>query len=310
MGGNACGFYANAKNMQQHSICSCKIFVLLDFSGVPIETTPSPVLRNAAAHGLTRRMVCRRHGECHIAAKPLVAWGLKRHPGGGFTLVELLVVMVIIGVLGALGVLSARNGLTAARQSSCMANMKNIGIALNLYAADHDGKLPETTHTVDLDLAWIYALQEYLGDFEQTRICPADPKGAERLKAKGTSYVLNSYIFVPEIGPFGDPVGPQLNRLQAIPDPSRTMMAFICSDGTGTGAGNDHTHSNQWSSWASLAGDISPGRFGGTKTDSTKGRSNYLYVDGRVESISAIETKRKTDSGINIAKPPGVPGLP
>lgn len=226
---------------------------------------------------------------------------------GGFTLVELLVVIAIIATLATIAVLGSRTVLTASKQAGCMQNMKNIGIALHLYAVDHDGRFPETTHTTDLDGAWIYALETYLGDFEISRVCPADPKKKERIKAKGTSYILNSYIFVPEIDPFGEPTGPALNRVSAIPDPSRTLMAFICSDSTGTGPGNDHTHSNQWSSWPALAGDISTGRFGGSKTDSTKGRSNYLYVDGRVESISAIDVKRKIDAGINIAKPPGIP---
>jgi prepilin-type processing-associated H-X9-DG protein len=223
--------------------------------------------------------------------------------------VELLVLVVIIGVLAALGFLGARSALIASRQSACMGTMRNIGAALHLYASDHDGNFPETTHSTDLDGAWIYSLETYLGDFENTRICPEDPKKSERLKAKGTSYILNSYIFVPEIGPFGEPTGPALNRVSAIPEPSRTIIAFVCSDQTGTGPGNDHTHSNQWSSWAALAGDIAPGRFGGGKPGSVKGRSNYLFTDGRVESIPAADVKRKIDSGINIAKPPGIPGL-
>lgn len=227
----------------------------------------------------------------------------------GFTLVELLVVCAIIGVLGILGLLGARAALVASRQSACMENMRNIGAALHLYATDHDGKLPETTHSTDLDGAWIYSLGAYLGDFDHTRVCPEDPQKDKRLKAKGTSYILNSYLFVPEIDPFGDPVGPALNRVSAIPEPSRTIMAFICSDQTGTGPGNDHTHSNQWSSWSALAGDICPWRFGGSASANTRGRSNYLFVDGRVESIAAAEVKRKINAGINIAKPPGVPGL-
>ena len=227
----------------------------------------------------------------------------------GFTLVELLVVIAIIASLTTLAALGARNVIASSKQAACASNLRNIGLALHLYAQDHDGRFPETTHSTDLETAWIYSFQDYLGDFEKTRICPPDPKGAERLKAKGTSYILNSYIFVPEVDPFGEPTGPALNRLSAIPDPSRTIIACICSDSTGTGPGNDHTHSNQWSSWASLAGDISPGRFGGSMTDNTKGRSNYLHVDGRVESIPAIEVKPKIDAGINIAKPPGVPGL-
>jgi general secretion pathway protein G len=52
--------------------------------------------------------------------------------------------------------------------------------------------------------------------------------------------------------------------------------------------------------------DISPGRFGGTTADAAKGRSNYLYVDGRVESMQAAEVKRRINSGNNIARPPGL----
>ena len=223
---------------------------------------------------------------------------------------ELLVVVALVSGLAVLAVMGARTALLASRQSQCMANLRNIGTALHLYAQDHDGRFPETTHSTGLDRAWVFALESYLGDFEAARVCPADPKREERIKAKGTSYILNSYIFVPETDPFGQPLGPALNRLSAIPDPARTLIAFVCSDRMGTGPGNDHTHSSQWRTWSGVLRDISPGRFGGSAKDSAKGRSNYLYVDGRVESIPAIEVKRKTESGINIAKPPGVSGLP
>lgn len=219
---------------------------------------------------------------------------------------ELLVVIAIIGTLGTLATLGARSALTSSRQSVCAGNLRNIGIALHLYAEDHGGKFPETTHSTDLDGAWVYQLEAYLGDFDNIRVCPEDPKRKERVKARGTSYILNSFIFVPEIDPFGESIDPALNRLASIPDPSRTLIAFTCSDSTGTGPGNDHTHSNQWSSWSVVVGDISPGRFGGSKTDNAKGRSNYLHVDGSVASIRASDMKRKIDAGINIAYPPGL----
>lgn len=228
----------------------------------------------------------------------------------GFTLVELLVVFVILATLGVVAVFAARGVLGASKQSRCASNLRNLGLAFHLHAQDHSGRFPETSHSADLQEAWVYTLKTYLGDFDETRICPADPKAAQRLKAKGTSYVLNSYLFVPIVGPFGEIEGPQLNTLAAIPEPSQTMMAFICSDRTGVGPGNDHTHSSEWTSWSAVCRDISPDRFGGGGAGGTQGRSNYLFVDGRVESIHAAELKRKTEAGINIAKPPGVEGLP
>jgi len=230
--------------------------------------------------------------------------------GRGFTLTELLVVMVIIAALAVLGVTSIRNSLAAAKQSKCATNLRNLGVALQLHTQDHDGSYPETTHTQDLQESWVYTLREYLGHMDEVRICPADPKARERLEAKGTSYVLNSYLFVPETGPFGEPLGPALNKPSLLPDPARTLVAFICSDRLGTGPGNDHTHSSEWSSWSAVCRDISPDRFGGGNPEKTTGRSNYLYVDGRVESITAARLKQQIDSGTNVAKPPGIEGIP
>jgi hypothetical protein len=225
-------------------------------------------------------------------------------------MIEVLVVVVMIAVLAVLTVSGTRSMLMSSKQAASAGNLRSLGVAMHIYAQDHSGSFPETTHTEELEGAWVYRLREYLGEFDEARICPADPNRVQRLKSKGTSYILNSYIFVPQLGPFGDPIGPQLNRLTAIPEPSRTLMAVICSDRTGTGPGNDHTHSTEWSSWQGVCRDVAVDRFGTVSPDRTQGRSSYLFVDGRVESISAGELKRKTQAGVNFAKPPGVKGLP
>lgn len=229
--------------------------------------------------------------------------------GRGFTLVELLLVIVLITTLTSLGVFGMRGALTASKQAASASNLRNIGLALQLYADDHQGKYPETTHTAGLGNAWIYSLESYMGKFDDARICPADPRGKERSAARGSSYILNSYIFVPRMGPFGRVVGPQLNRPAAIPEPGRTILVFICSDRTGVGPGNDHTHSNLWNSWGPLIADIAPDRFGGDGKNRAKGRSLYLHADGSVATLLASEVKQKTESGTNIALPPGVEGL-
>ncbi len=233
-------------------------------------------------------------------------WSRRR----GFTLVEVLVVISIIAVLGTIVAISSKSALIASKQATSTTNLRNIGIAMQMFADDHGGKLPETTHTAGLGRAWIYALQGYMGNFDEMRICPADPKAAARRESKGSSYILNSYLFVPRMGPFGDVIGPQLNRISAIPDPARTILAFICSDRTGTGPGNDHTHSNLWTSWSAVCNDIAPDRFGGGSRERTKGRSVYLHVDGSIEAMSATFVKQQIQSGNNIAKPPGVEDLP
>jgi prepilin-type N-terminal cleavage/methylation domain-containing protein/prepilin-type processing-associated H-X9-DG protein len=225
----------------------------------------------------------------------------------GFTLVELLVVIAMIGVLSTAVVVVSQTASLRSKEARCMSNLRNIGLALYVYAGDHGGTFPETTHTTTLDRAWIAALEGYLGDYDETRVCPADPKAKDRIAAGGTSYILNSFLFVPETDAWGDPVGPPRNRPAAIPEPSRTVLAFVCADQWGTGPGNDHTHSHLWTSWSGVTADIAPGRFGGGRPAEAKGRANYLYADGRVESVSASVLKQKTESGINIAQPPGLP---
>lgn len=230
---------------------------------------------------------------------------LWKHRGrvGGFTLVELLVVIAIVGVLVTATVMASRSFVLRAKEAASMSNMRNIGLALQSYAGENGGKYPETSHTVMLDHAWIAALEGYLGDYDETRVCPADPRGKERLAAGGTSYILNSFLFVPESDAFGEPIGPALNRPALIPEPSRTLLAFVCSDRIGPGPGNDHTHSNLWSSWSGVTADVAVERFGG----GSGARSNYLFADGRVEAIASAVMKRKTNSGTNIALPPGLP---
>ena len=60
----------------------------------------------------------------------------------GFTLVELLTVTVIIAILAGLlmPVLSKITG--GANSTRCVANLRQIGTAMNAYANDHDDRLP------------------------------------------------------------------------------------------------------------------------------------------------------------------------
>jgi len=63
----------------------------------------------------------------------------RRKAGGGFTLVELLVVMAIVGMLIALLMPAVIGALDLANQTACASNLRQIGIAMNLYLKDHDG---------------------------------------------------------------------------------------------------------------------------------------------------------------------------
>lgn len=69
-----------------------------------------------------------------------------------FTLVELLVVIAIIGILGALLLPAIGAAKSQAKRVPCLSNLKQINIAVRLYAEDNQDTLPSAANTSSEDL--------------------------------------------------------------------------------------------------------------------------------------------------------------
>lgn len=83
-----------------------------------------------------------------------------------FTLIELLVVIAIIAILAAILFPVFAKAKEAAKVSSCLNQMKQLGISLEIYNTDSDDNLPpasmRTTNPADTPTIWTERLQPYV----------------------------------------------------------------------------------------------------------------------------------------------------
>lgn len=70
-----------------------------------------------------------------------------------FTLIELLVTIGIIGILAAMVLPALNSSRERAKQIACVGNLKQIGLALNMYLSDNRFILPYCTMTPSSPLA-------------------------------------------------------------------------------------------------------------------------------------------------------------
>ena len=101
----------------------------------------------------------------------------RRRSAGGFTLIELLVVIAIIAILAAILFPVFGRAREKARQSSCASNLRQLALAVEMYAQDYDEILPMTRHNVSWQVTaagpWYEAIHPYIRN-RQILQCPSE----------------------------------------------------------------------------------------------------------------------------------------
>ncbi len=236
-----------------------------------------------------------------------------------FTLIELLVVIAIIAILAAILFPVFGRARENARRTSCLSNLKQIGLGITQYAQDYDERIPAIGNgcgPFTYCASWHYTVQPYVKSIQLFK-CPSNA-------STSTAYANNALAASGQSSPISNNYG--VNAMQAsYGDPNAISGPFAGTDRIGrtlaefefpsqliavverqhrNSAGVINQNNGDWEIDPTNVGQANALFNGHLQT------SNYLFADGHAKALKpfgTVDASAGGSSSVNMWKKTGAP---